>query len=115
MGFLTVAETICEYRYALVFVDHFSKFAIVMPTRDQTSITTAKHFFYVLGGFSGINKSRSTLYHPLGNGVCERFNITLLGMIHTLEQGHHDQNMLAMWFGPTIRQFTNPQGIHPSS
>ena len=45
MDFLTVADTSSGYRYALVFVDHFSKFAIVLPTKDQTATTMAKLFW----------------------------------------------------------------------
>ena len=61
-------------------------------------------------------KSRTTSYHPMGNGMCERFNRTLLNMLGSLEQ-HQKQN----WKGYvssvvhlTIAPETSPQDRHHS-
>ena len=83
----------------LVVTDHFTKYAQAYPTRNQTASTTAN--FFVHYGFprrlhsdqgrnfesktiqqlchlAGVHKSRTTPYHPMGNGIAERFNSTLL-------------------------------------
>jgi transposase InsO family protein len=96
----------------LVITDHFSRYAQAYPTRNQTAKTTAKVLFdqfIVHYGFparlhsdqganftsalinelcqiSGMDKSRTTPYHPMGNGETERFNQTLLSMLGTLEE-----------------------------
>ena len=109
MDFLLV-EPSEGYEHILVITDHFTKFARAIPTKNETALTTARalyhHFITVYGvparilsdqgrnfesklirelcSLTGMSKSRTTPYHAMGNGACERFNQTLLKMLGTL-------------------------------
>lgn len=111
MDFLTLETSKGGFQHVLVITDHFTRYAQAIPTRNMSAKTTADAFFnnFVvhygmprrLHSDQGANfesriikelcqitacqKSRTTPYHPMGNGMCERFNRTLLDMLGTLE------------------------------
>ena len=98
------------YKNILVITDHYTRFAHAIATTNQSAKTTARvlleHFIHHYGfpirlhsdrGGSfeaqvikelcqlvGIKRSRTTSYHPQGNGACERMNSSLLGLLGTL-------------------------------
>ena len=111
MDFLSLETSKGGFECILVITDHFTRYACAFPTRNMTAKTTADILFnnYIIHyGFpqrihsdqgpnfesklirelctlSGMVKSRTTPYHAAGNGMTERFNQTLLGMLGTLE------------------------------
>ena len=103
IGFLSLERSKGGYENILVITDHFTRYAQAFPTRNETASTTAKvqykHFIVHYdfpdrihndqgGNFesslikelcklAGVEQSRNTPYHPMRNGMVERFNQTL--------------------------------------
>lgn len=110
IDYLSLETSKGGFENILVITDHFTRYAQAIPTRNQTARTTARVLFdnyFVHYGFpaklhsdrgqnflsktikrlcqiTGVKRSRTTPYHPQGNGQCERFNKTLLQMLGTL-------------------------------
>ncbi|MFI0459984.1 MAG: DDE-type integrase/transposase/recombinase, partial [Candidatus Thiodiazotropha endolucinida] len=112
IDYLSLERSKGGFENILVITDHYTRYAQAIPTRNQTAQTTAKvlfeNFFLHYGlparihsdqganfeskliqslcSLTGMKKTRTTPYHPKGNGMVERFNKTLLNMLGTLEE-----------------------------
>ena len=95
----------------LIVTDHFTRFAQAIATKDQFAKTTAEALYnnytihygiplklhsdqgasfdgkiiHELCKLTGMKKSRTSIYHPSVNGMCERFNRTLMNILGTLK------------------------------
>lgn len=116
MDYLSLEPDSHDTRNILVITDHFTKFAVAMPTQDQKARTVAKvlwenflvhygfpsrlhsdqgkdfesHTIKELCSLIGAKRVRTTPCHPQRNPV-EYFNRTLLSMLGTLEEKDKQQ------------------------
>ncbi|XP_076131023.1 retrovirus-related Pol polyprotein from transposon opus [Alosa pseudoharengus] len=110
IDFTTLEPARSGQENVLVMTDIFSKYTLAVPTSDQRASTVAQvlvgEWFSKFGvpgrihsdqgrsfengliqqlcGLYGIQKTRTTPYHPAGNGQCERFNRTMHNLLRTL-------------------------------
>lgn len=110
IDFWTAEQTDKKCVDVLVVTDHFSKLAHAFPCKNQSAKQVARRLwndFFCVYGFpkrihsdqganfesqlikellemAGVQKSHTTPYHPMGNGITERYNRTLGNMIRSL-------------------------------
>ena len=101
-----------RFQYAMVVTDHFTRFCQIYATKSKSSKAAAEKLFgeYIMqfgyperihsdqGGefcsglfkelhrLTGIRPSRTTPYHPMGDGQVERLNRTIINMLKALSE-----------------------------
>ena len=121
----------------LLITDHFTRFTQGYATKNKSAKTAAQKLFneYIprfgfpsrihhdqgkefnnslfeeLHGLAGIRSSKTTPYHPMGNGEVERMNRTLINMLKALPENEKHKwkdhlNSLTFAYNSTIHKTT---------
>ena len=109
-------ETVRGNKHLLVVMDHFTKWCEVFPTKDQKAITVAEilvsrvfsrfgppvvihsdqgsnfesNLIKEICNLMGVHKSRTSAYHPQGDGQVERHNRTIQDILASYVSQHKD-------------------------
>ena len=112
IDFLHLEKASNGCQYILLITDHFTRFTQAYATTNKSALTAAEklfggytpHFgiparllhdqgrefenqlFHHLEKFCGMVRSRTSPYHPMTTGACERMNSTVLQMLRTLPE-----------------------------
>ena len=136
---LAVPPSFNNNRYLLVIQDYFTKWVEAIPLPDQTTTRITNALVQVFSTYGmpeilhsdqgknfestllqqtlatfGIHRSRTTAYHPEGDGMVERFNRSLLQMlrVYVADQADWEQYLPLMLFAYRTAAHTST-GISP--
>ena len=134
-------ETALGSRHILVVMDHFTKWCEAIPTKDQKASTVApilvnrifsrfgppavlhsdpganfeSNLMHHICDVMGITKTRTTAYHPSGDGQVERQNRTLQGMLSAFVSKNTDD--WDLWLDPVTFAYNSSRqestGVSP--
>ena len=140
LDYLKIESSKGNIENVLVITDHFTRYAQAFPSKTQTALATAKllwNNFILHYGFpeinitdqgrnfeselighlcqlAGVQKLRTSPYHPQTNRQCERFNGTLLNMAGNInsraEEGLEESYPL-LWYMPIIAPGIQPLAL----